>query len=31
MKTSMKNLMISFFLFASVAVVSSCQKDDMNT
>jgi len=30
MKTSMKNLVISFFLFASVAVVSSCQKDDMN-
>lgn len=26
----MKNLVISFFLLASVAVVSSCQKDDMN-
>jgi len=26
----MKNLVISFFLFASAAVVSSCQKDDMN-
>ena len=30
MKTSLKNLMISFFLFASAAVVSSCQKDDTN-
>jgi hypothetical protein len=30
MKTSMKNVVISFFLFASMAVVSSCQKDAMN-
>ena len=30
MKTSMKNLVIIFFLFASIAVISSCQKDDMN-
>lgn len=30
MKTSMKSLVISFLLLASIVVVSSCQKDDMN-
>jgi hypothetical protein len=31
MKTSMKNVVISFFLFASIAVASSCQKDAMSS
>jgi hypothetical protein len=30
MKTSIKNVVISFFLFASIAIASSCQKDAMN-
>jgi hypothetical protein len=30
MKTSIKNVVISFFLFALIAMVSSCQKDAMN-